>query len=157
MLGRSATLLGMSATLQGRSATLQGRSATLLGMSATLQGRSASLQGRSSFLIAEIVDYLYTPGVELNSPLVQWFWEILETFSPSERSLFLRFVWGRTRLPRNIADFRGRDFVLQVWSFTARITDFALFDSDSILESCCYFYYLCIYVLCSTLSCVFTQ
>ncbi|XP_063677273.1 E3 ubiquitin-protein ligase HERC2-like isoform X2 [Bolinopsis microptera] len=53
-------------------------------------------------------------GVEYNSPLVQWFWEILEIFSPSERSLFLRFVWGRTRLPRNIADFRGRDFVLQV-------------------------------------------
>jgi hypothetical protein len=25
-----------------------------------------------------------------------------------------RFVWGRTRLPRSIADFRGRDFVLQV-------------------------------------------
>ena len=30
------------------------------------------------------------------------------------RSLFLRFVWGRTRLPRSIADFRGRDFVLQI-------------------------------------------
>ena len=29
-------------------------------------------------------------------------------------SLFLRFVWGRTRLPRSIADFRGRDFVLQI-------------------------------------------
>lgn len=28
--------------------------------------------------------------------------------------MFLRFVWGRTRLPRTIADFRGRDFVLQV-------------------------------------------
>ena len=28
--------------------------------------------------------------------------------------LFLRFVWGRTRLPRTVADFRGRDFVLQV-------------------------------------------
>ena len=55
-------------------------------------------------------------GVEYSSALVQWFWEILETFSPSERSLFLRFVWGRTRLPRNIADFRGRDFVLQVRS-----------------------------------------
>ena len=26
----------------------------------------------------------------------------------------MRFVWGRTRLPRNVADFRGRDFVIQV-------------------------------------------
>lgn len=53
-------------------------------------------------------------GVEVNSPLVQWFWEVMEEFSNQERSLFLRFVWGRTRLPRTIADFRGRDFVLQV-------------------------------------------
>lgn len=52
--------------------------------------------------------------MEYSSSLVQWFWEVLETFSPAERSLFLRFVWGRTRLPRNIADFRGRDFVIQV-------------------------------------------
>ena len=38
----------------------------------------------------------------------------MEEFTNQERSLFLRFVWGRTRLPRTIADFRGRDFVLQV-------------------------------------------
>lgn len=53
-------------------------------------------------------------GVESTSPLIQWFWEVMEEFSNQERSLFLRFVWGRTRLPRTIADFRGRDFVLQV-------------------------------------------
>nr|XP_012152188.1 PREDICTED: E3 ubiquitin-protein ligase HERC2 [Megachile rotundata] len=53
-------------------------------------------------------------GIEATSPLIQWFWEVMEEFSNQERSLFLRFVWGRTRLPRTIADFRGRDFVLQV-------------------------------------------
>ncbi|MBN3299656.1 HERC2 ligase, partial [Amia calva] len=53
-------------------------------------------------------------GVEPTSSLVQWFWEVMESFSNTERSLFLRFVWGRTRLPRTIADFRGRDFVVQV-------------------------------------------
>nr|CAD7446271.1 unnamed protein product [Timema bartmani] len=53
-------------------------------------------------------------GVEASSPLVQWFWDVMEEFTNQERSLFLRFVWGRTRLPRTIADFRGRDFVLQV-------------------------------------------
>lgn len=53
-------------------------------------------------------------GVDGTSSLVQWFWEVMEEFSNHERSLFLRFVWGRTRLPRTIADFRGRDFVLQV-------------------------------------------
>ncbi|XP_052278368.1 E3 ubiquitin-protein ligase HERC2-like [Dreissena polymorpha] len=53
-------------------------------------------------------------GVDVGAPLVQWFWEVMEELSNTERSLFLRFVWGRTRLPRTIADFRGRDFVLQV-------------------------------------------
>jgi len=53
-------------------------------------------------------------GVEADAPLVNWFWEVMEELSQEERSLFLRFVWGRTRLPRTIPDFRGRDFVLQV-------------------------------------------
>ncbi|XP_040568701.2 LOW QUALITY PROTEIN: E3 ubiquitin-protein ligase HERC2-like [Lepeophtheirus salmonis] len=53
-------------------------------------------------------------GIDSSAPLVEWFWEVMEEFSTSERSLFLRFVWGRTRLPRSIADFRGRDFVLQI-------------------------------------------
>ena len=53
-------------------------------------------------------------GIEPTSPLVRWFWEVMENFNQEERSLFLRFVWGRTRLPRTAADFRGRDFVLQV-------------------------------------------
>lgn len=54
------------------------------------------------------------PGIDANAPLVRWFWEVMEEFNTQERSLFLRFVWGRTRLPRSKADFRGRDFVLQV-------------------------------------------
>lgn len=53
-------------------------------------------------------------GIDANAPLIMWFWDVLEEFSNEERSLFLRFVWGRTRLPRTIADFRGRDFVIQV-------------------------------------------
>ena len=53
-------------------------------------------------------------NISPNSHLVQWFWEVMESLTQNERSLFLRFVWGRTRLPRSPADFRGRDFVLQV-------------------------------------------
>ncbi|XP_050522470.1 E3 ubiquitin-protein ligase HERC2 [Daktulosphaira vitifoliae] len=62
-------------------------------------------------MLLSIVSY---KGIEPNDKLVQWFWEILTEFSTHERSLFLRFVWGRTRLPRTIEDFRGRDFVLHV-------------------------------------------
>ncbi|KAL1491483.1 hypothetical protein ABEB36_012074 [Hypothenemus hampei] len=53
-------------------------------------------------------------GIDSSAPLIQWFWEVMEEFTNQERSLFLRFVWGRTRLPRTIADFRGRDFVVQI-------------------------------------------
>ncbi|XP_038209104.1 probable E3 ubiquitin-protein ligase HERC2 [Zerene cesonia] len=53
-------------------------------------------------------------GVEPHAPLVQWFWEVMEELSGGERALFLRFVWGRTRLPRAPQDPRQRDFVLQV-------------------------------------------
>lgn len=53
-------------------------------------------------------------GIDSSAPLIQWFWEVMEDFTNQERSLFLRFVWGRTRLPRTIADFRGRDFVIQI-------------------------------------------
>nr|XP_022903495.1 E3 ubiquitin-protein ligase HERC2 isoform X1 [Onthophagus taurus] len=53
-------------------------------------------------------------GIDSSASLIHWFWEVMEEFSNQERSLFLRFVWGRTRLPRTIADFRGRDFVIQV-------------------------------------------
>ena len=67
-------------------------------------------------------------GITADSDYASWFWEILQDFTCKERQvsrfenslkviliqLFLRFVWGRTRLPRTVADFRGRDFVLQV-------------------------------------------
>merc|ERR1712176_788373 len=53
-------------------------------------------------------------GIEPDSDYAIWFWEVLSEFSAWERQQFLRFVWGRTRLPRNVADFRGRDFVIQV-------------------------------------------
>ena len=62
-------------------------------------------------LLKSITSY---KGVEPTAPLVRWFWQVMEEFSAVERSLFLRFVWGRTRLPLSIADFRGRYFVLQV-------------------------------------------
>jgi len=53
-------------------------------------------------------------NIDASEPLVTWFWEVIEEFTSIERSLFLRFVWGRARLPRTAADFRGRDFVFQI-------------------------------------------
>lgn len=47
-------------------------------------------------------------GIEESSPVVLWFWEVLETFANEERIQFLRFVSGRTRLPANSADISQR-------------------------------------------------
>ncbi|CAM9179434.1 unnamed protein product, partial [Hapterophycus canaliculatus] len=33
------------------------------------------------------------------------FWEVLRSFSPKEKSLFLRFAWGRSRLPLSAEQF----------------------------------------------------
>ncbi len=30
---------------------------------------------------------------------MQYFWQALEEFTDEERSLYLRFVWGRSRMP----------------------------------------------------------
>ena len=32
-------------------------------------------------------------------PLIERFWRVFEAFTPEERSLYLKFVWGRNRLP----------------------------------------------------------
>lgn len=38
-------------------------------------------------------------GIPQSSPLIKFFWAALESFNTEERQLFLRFVWGRSRLP----------------------------------------------------------
>jgi len=47
-------------------------------------------------ILKKATDY---SGLSPNSPTVKMFWKVLESFSQEERSLFLRFVWGRSRLP----------------------------------------------------------
>ncbi|GAB9466542.1 Hect e3 ubiquitin ligase [Globisporangium polare] len=46
---------------------------------------------------------------------IVWFWQVLRKFSHDERSAFLRFVWGRSRLPANEKEFPQR-FKLQSFS-----------------------------------------
>eukprot|EP01016_Furgasonia_blochmanni_P041212 TRINITY_DN5323_c0_g1_i4.p1 TRINITY_DN5323_c0_g1~~TRINITY_DN5323_c0_g1_i4.p1 ORF type:complete len:177 (-),score=49.66 TRINITY_DN5323_c0_g1_i4:511-1041(-) len=35
----------------------------------------------------------------------KWFWEVLEEFSQEDRRAYLRFTWGRSRLPLTSEDF----------------------------------------------------
>ena len=52
--------------------------------------------------------------IDESHQLIQWFWEILESFSNDERILFMRFVSGRSRLPMNPADITQRFQILKI-------------------------------------------
>lgn len=56
-------------------------------------------------LLKKIVRYR---ELDENHQLVQWLWNILESFTDAERVLFMRFVSGRSRLPSNLADLSQR-------------------------------------------------
>lgn len=45
---------------------------------------------------------------------VALFWSVLRGFSHEERASFLRFVWGRSRLPLTEAEF-SRRFTIQAF------------------------------------------
>eukprot|EP00163_Fabomonas_tropica_P003354 TRINITY_DN12848_c0_g2_i1.p1 TRINITY_DN12848_c0_g2~~TRINITY_DN12848_c0_g2_i1.p1 ORF type:complete len:3091 (+),score=552.10 TRINITY_DN12848_c0_g2_i1:91-9273(+) len=43
-------------------------------------------------------------GVSPDEPHIALFWKVLETFTSEDRQNFLRFVWGRSRLPTAVDD-----------------------------------------------------
>jgi len=49
---------------------------------------------------------VYKHGVKAADKHVQYFWEVLEEFTHHQRSNFLRFVWGQSRLPTRSEDFQ---------------------------------------------------
>jgi hypothetical protein len=47
-------------------------------------------------ILKENTDY---EGCAVSDQHIVYFWEVLKAFAPRERTLFLKFVWGRTKLP----------------------------------------------------------
>ena len=41
----------------------------------------------------------YGEGIGPNHRHVRFLWQVLEAFTPEQRRLFLKFIWGRNRLP----------------------------------------------------------
>lgn len=54
----------------------------------------------------------YGVGVSPGQRHVRYFWAALRRFTPEQRALFLRFVWGRTRLPASVAEWGDTRFTL---------------------------------------------
>jgi len=50
---------------------------------------------------------VYQGGLSSSSDVVKFFWKTLYAFSQEERQLFLRFVWGRNRLPPTEHDWNS--------------------------------------------------
>lgn len=48
---------------------------------------------------------IYGDGCQATDPHIAYFWDVLGEFSDEQKSSFLRFVWGRSRLPTHAADF----------------------------------------------------
>lgn len=45
-------------------------------------------------------------GFSENDPTIQYFWQVLNTMDAAEHQAFLRFTWGRSRLPVRESDWR---------------------------------------------------
>eukprot|EP01039_Chlorochromonas_danica_P004879 gene4879-5347_t len=56
-------------------------------------------------LLERVAEY---SGCSPSDPHVRNFWELLSSFDNNERSAFLRFTWGRSRLPLTAATFTQR-------------------------------------------------
>ena len=52
------------------------------------------------------------PNCGADHPIVDRFWRVFEAFTPEERSLYLKFVWGRNRLPVDTSNLRKHELRL---------------------------------------------
>jgi len=68
----------------------------------------------------------YGVGVSPGQRHVRYFWTTLRRFTPEQRALFLRFVWGRTRLPASAAEWGDTRFTLHTRQSSSPDTTFPL-------------------------------
>lgn len=70
--------------------------------------------GSQEFSLDVLRTHTKYKGCSESSCYVEWFWSCMSELSVAECALFLRFVWGRARLPRSANDFGDKQFVLQM-------------------------------------------
>ena len=54
----------------------------------------------------------YGVGVSPNQRHVRFFWAAMRKFTAEQRSAFMRFVWGRSRLPASAAEWGDMKFTI---------------------------------------------
>lgn len=66
--------------------------------------------GRPKITVEQLKKITNYEGYSETDTVVQNFWKVFEEFSNDERSLYLKFVWGRSRLPVLKADMSSDDY-----------------------------------------------
>ena len=62
--------------------------------------------GKPTFKVEALKKITSYAGCGERDEFIQFFWQALEEFSDEERSLYLRFVWGRSRMPTYCERYR---------------------------------------------------
>ena len=55
--------------------------------------------GRSDINVALLKENTKYEQYKETDPTICYFWNVIEKFSDEEKELYLKFVWGRSRLP----------------------------------------------------------
>jgi len=77
-------------------------------------------------------------GLGASSPTITKFWKVFQSFTSEERCAFLRFVWGRSRLPASSAEFERK---FEIHAFERHIVDGEVLSPDRFLPQAhtCFF------------------
>ena len=65
----------------------------------TWQELEVAVAGRPEIDVKALRQHTDYEGYRRDDPVITLFWRVFESFSNEDRSLFIRFVWGRSRLP----------------------------------------------------------
>jgi len=53
--------------------------------------------------------------------IIKWFWKMFESFSQDERKMYLKFVWGRSKIPADTSklNYKHRITLYDYWPKTS--------------------------------------
>ena len=87
--------------------------------------RACGLKEISVEKLQDITEYR---SVEKDSPVIKMFWEMFGNFTQEERSKYLKFVWGRSKIPLDCTQLR--------YKHTIQYTDYLGAEGFPIAHTC---------------------
>lgn len=70
------------------------------------------VSGQRTISTEDLKEITVYPTCRDDHEIVERFWRVFEEFTDEEKSLYLSFVWGRRRLPRDLTDVRKHELRL---------------------------------------------